>query len=114
MGDEDIVKLEEIEALRKKVEDAREIQGLAGQDTTESFMRCADHKLAPWRMVCRHLLDDPKLPVVRAVHGHGRQDDFLCSACAEKAKTGDDSKAFLDDLKCLCIYCAKDILGDPK
>jgi hypothetical protein len=107
MGDEDIVKPRDTKALRKKFE-------VAPQDKTKTLVRCGDHEFAPWRTVCRHLLDDPKLPVVRIVHGHGRQDDFLCSGCAEKAKKGDDSAAFLDDLKCLCIHCVRDVLGDPK
>ena len=69
-----------------------------------NLIQCADHKWAPWSIVCIHLVDggtdwNPvpnEMPEV--------DYDWLCDVCRNKYPDVD-----VDDLKSICIHCVREL-----
>jgi hypothetical protein len=68
------------------------------------LIRCGDHKLAPWSIVCVHLLDGSSMDW-NAVpqEEEAEMDDYFCNACME----GDDIP--LEEMRAICIHCVRNI-----
>jgi hypothetical protein len=66
------------------------------------LVECFDHKFAPSRIVCIHIVEGTAISYYRLAYEDGDQDDLLCEACIERLPDGPD----VDELKCICIHCA--------
>lgn len=73
--------------------------------TKPSLVKCADHKYAPWCVVCTHVFTKTATAYVRVPGGMAQQDDYLCPACYESGPG-----LGVDDLKCVCIHCARNLV----
>lgn len=72
------------------------------------LIRCGDHSLAPWAIVCVHILDgtaDDVVPIPQA-DGSEVEFDWLCPQCYADlaAENG------VDDLRYVCIHCLRGLL----
>ena len=68
------------------------------------LIKCADHKWAPWGIVCVHLVKGTStewLPMPQAP-GSECENDWLCPACAAKLP-----EPPVEDLKAICIHCIR-------
>lgn len=75
------------------------------------LIRCGDHSLAPWCVVCRHLLDgsaDRWCAVPSAEPSSEVLYDWLCDECF---RTGADVVP-VEDLRCVCIHCVRAMQGE--
>jgi hypothetical protein len=70
------------------------------------LVECGDHMLAPWCIVCVHIINGAATECVRLPMGPGEQDDWLCPTCLQK---GPDAVQ-LDEVRCVCIHCARDLV----
>lgn len=68
------------------------------------LIKCADHKSAPWGIVCIHLCEGQAsdwIPVPQEP-GSECENDWLCPTCIKKFPD-----VPLDDLRALCIHCIR-------
>jgi hypothetical protein len=61
---------------------------------------CGEHGLAPWGLVCFHLVIGESREWRSAPHGSGGcENDWFCPQCAAKSEPADQS------LELLCVHC---------
>lgn len=71
------------------------------------LIKCKNHKLAPWGIVCRHLATGQSREWMAIKSPHPEVDsDFLCEECLVKQAEGDEN---IDDLMVACIHCMRDM-----
>lgn len=78
--------------------------------TRYQLVECGDHKLAPWCVICVHLMTGSSqewVPVPIEDEASEVEFDWLCPQCNAK---GDDLD--VDDLKCICIHCVRELRGE--
>jgi hypothetical protein len=69
------------------------------------LIQCGDHKLAPWSVVCIHLLNGSSEDWQRLPGEDGNQDDWLCPVCAAKGA----EHVPVEELKAVCIHCVREM-----
>lgn len=71
-------------------------------------IECADHTLAPYSFLCRHLIDTPKQQWVSMDVQDGREveNDYLCAECADLFEAGDELAEVLIPI---CIHCTRQL-----
>jgi hypothetical protein len=72
---------------------------------TPKLIQCGDHKMAPWSVVCIHLLDGISEEWLRQPGEDGDQDDWLCPSCAAKGA----EQVPVEELKAVCIHCVREL-----
>jgi hypothetical protein len=78
--------------------------GRSVMNQSNNLIQCADHKWAPWSVVCVHLINGEtdwnpvpnEMPEV--------DYDWLCTDCRSKHPDLE-----LDDLKAICIHCVREL-----
>ena len=76
-----------------------------------NLIQCADHKWAPWSIICTHLMDGSSrvwLPLESSLPEVDH--DWMCPVCIE----GHDEEASADDsdtqhLHAICIHCVRSL-----
>ena len=68
----------------------------------KQLIQCADHKYAPWGLICVHLSDHTSTEWVRVPQEPGEEfeNDWLCPACIKKFPN-----LSINDLRAVCIHC---------
>jgi hypothetical protein len=76
--------------------------GIAVNDDPKQ-VRCREHGLAPWGIVCFHLVTGVCRTWVPAPpeSGAGSENDWFCPDCAAKATLADES------LRLFCVHCIR-------
>jgi hypothetical protein len=82
-----------------------------GPDMSQKLIQCADHKWAPWSIVCGHLLQG-KAKDWNAVPQEGSgeaMNDWLCSKCLKRLPD-----VPVEDLHAICIHCVRKLQARKK
>jgi len=76
------------------------------------LIECGDHKMSPFCIICVHLIEGSprKAFALPASEASPEVDhDWVCEKCvATMGKRG--AKAVLDDLRPVCIHCARKVI----
>ena len=73
------------------------------------LIQCGDHSLAPWSIVCEHVLSgeaNEAIPIPK-VDAQESMYDWVCAEC-EARMDEQNNEEFLDLLRCICIHCLRD------
>lgn len=77
---------------------------------SQDLIRCGDHKLAPWSIVCIHLINgtSQEWTPVQQPNDSG-EFDWVCPDCDAKMDEGIVSMVPL--LRPVCIHCVRKLRG---
>ena len=74
-------------------------------DNNHLLISCGDHKLAPWSIVCVHLMNQMSKDWVPIKSNHPEVDfDWVCTECAKTISNPD-----IENLRCVCIHCTQQL-----
>jgi uncharacterized protein YrzB (UPF0473 family) len=73
------------------------------------LIRCGDHSLAPWSIVCKHVVSGEAQEAIPLPKDDGEEVmfDWVCAECSALINE-QGSEAYLDRLTCVCIHCVRD------
>ena len=74
-----------------------------------NLIRCADHQLAPWAIVCIHVMDGKSDSAVAIPKEDGSEVmfDWVCPDCESIMEETNES-GDIDHLAAVCIHCLRD------
>ena len=74
------------------------------------LIQCADHKWAPWSIVCKHLVEGTS-DDWRPIPSSSLEVDFdwMCPACESDHERDQDD---VENLRAICIHCVRKLRGE--
>jgi len=84
-------------------------------DIPNHLIQCGEGGLAPWSVVCRHLLNGTarKWVPVPAEPGRETEHDWLCPACYRRHYLGGSTvDEVVCDLAAVCVHCVNELRAE--
>lgn len=111
---------ETVTALDKDLNEVPTVEiakvGLATKNKT--LVKCGNHHMAPAGMICIHLADQTStewrsmIPLFDPAEDSTQfENDWLCRECFDRC-VATQSLPDLDDIRTVCIYCIRDLMGE--
>ena len=77
------------------------------RNTNINLIECADHKLAPWSIVCVQLVEGRSRNWISLPSNNPEVEfDWVCPECEQMLKKT-DTPPDLNKLKAICIHCVR-------
>ena len=76
------------------------------------LVQCGDHGYAPWGIVCIHIVEGTAKEIVPIPRDKESEveNDWLCLECAERHFGPNAQAGDIDDLRCVCIHCLRELV----